>query len=413
VGLPTPRPSDLRFRRAREADLDRVVEIHLSAYTDARGAAARRRYFTNNAFGRLADLVVAEQGGELVALAFLYPFHAAFGGAWVKASGIGSVAVAPEARGAGVATALVEHLHRLSARRGDAVTMLHAFRYGFYARLGYATTSSRKRLAIDPRAVPAAWRALARGRISTPGRGDDRVLYRLHERAAERASGWIRRSRRRWESLLLREARTTLLYRDARGTPAGYVAFALVQEESYGPTILEVEELVAVDAEARRALLGALAAMRDQVAEILVEIADGDPLELALIDADGHRRGTDAIEHPLGDVVGGPMVRLTEVPRAVTARGYAAGRVSFEIVLRDARAEPIDVRIEDGRASIEARGRRRPPLVTTRAGLAAVLYGGLAVADAVALGIAEADRHLARALDALVAIPPLTPIEPF
>lgn len=400
----------LRFRPPAEADLDRLLEIQLAAYPDARTALVRQRGFTHNRFGRLEDLVVVERGGAIVAHAFLYPFRAAFGGAWVKASGIGSVAVAPEARGLGVATALMAHLHRASDRRGDAITMLYAFRYGFYARLGYATTSSRKRLSFDPRAVPDTWRALAKGRISALRRGDERALRRLHERAAERSSGWIRRSSRLWEALLLRERRTTLLYRNERGVPLGYVAFELVQDEAYGPTRLEVEELVATDAETRRALFGALGAMRDQVSEILVEIAEDDPIERALVDADGHRHGTDAVEHLLGEIVGGPMVRITDVARAIAARGYA-GRGAFDLVVGE---DTTTVQVRDGRAIVAPRRRRsRAELVTTRAGLAAVLYGGLRVADAVALGVAQAEPDAAAAIDRIVALPPLAPVDPF
>ena len=422
----------MKFRKASVRDLDRLVEIHLSAFPDARNVEARERNFTHNPFGGLEHLVVAEEGGAIVAHAFLFPFQAWFGGAPVKVGGIASVGVAPEARGRGVATALMNHLHVLSDRRGDALTMLYAFRYGYYARLGYATTSSRKRLAVDTRAVPASWTDLARTRVRGVRPGDDSTIRRLHTRAAERSSGWIARPRRFWEMLLARERRSILVCERphaemktkkwrAKEQPAasGYVAFSVAQAEVHGETLVEVDELVAEDDESRRALFGALAAMRDQAAEILVEVAEDDPIERALLDVDGRRFGTEAVEHGLGEIVGGPMVRIEDVPRALAARGYAADG-AFDVVVRSPDGDEgeliaLGVRVRDGRAEIgPPRGRSDlGALQTTRAGLAAIVYGALPPTAAVALGLAEADVRLASKIDAILRMPPLTPIDAF
>ncbi len=412
------RSVDLRFRSAKEDDLDRLVEIHLAAYPDALSVAARQRNFTLNPFGNLDDLIVVERRGELVAHAFLHPLRASFGGAWVKVGGVASVGVALEARGQGIATALMHHLHGLSDRRRDAITLLYAFRQGFYAGIGYSPTSSRKRLGIDPRSVPPSWRSLARDRVTALRPTDERSLRRLHTRAAERSSGWIRRSKRYWEMLRLRESRMTLVCRSADHRRAtGYVAFTLSQDEAHGPTVLEVDEMVFDDAESRRALFGALSAMRDQVGEIVIEIAETDPLERALLDSDARRPGTVAVEHPIGELVGGPMIRITDVARAIRARGYG-GSGAFDVVVRaEESADAFHVVVRDGRGVVEPlpRKRAREPraLVTSRSGLAALLYGGLLPSDAVALGLAEASPELAAALQPILRIAPVTPIDAF
>jgi predicted acetyltransferase len=420
--------SSLRFRRAKASDLDRLVEIHVAAYPDPQSVAARQRNFTRNPFGSLEDLVVVEDRGVLVGHAFLFPFRACFGGVSVKVGGIASVAVAPEARGRGIATALMGHLHRLSERRGDAVTMLYAFRQGFYARFGYSTTSSRKRLAIDPRSMPDSWRALARERVRGLRPGDDRTLRRLHERAAARSTGWIARSKRFWEMLLTHESRMTLICERPSSRPkekasaTGYASFTVVQEQVHAETFVEVEEIIAEDDETRRALLGGLGSMRDQASEIIVEIAETDPLERALVDCDRRRFGTHAVEHSLGEIVGGPMVRIGDVPRALVARGYS-GSGAFDVVVRspggdESDAIAVSVRVRDGRAEVgRATKRAFQPgsrsLQTTRGGLVAIFYGGLSATDAVALGLAEADARVASSIDAIVKMPPLTPIDAF
>src|SRR5690606_2116982 len=105
-------------------------------------------------------LLLAERDGDVVGQAFLYPLSAWFGGREVRVGGVASVAVAPEARGTGVAAALLARLHARSDRRRDALTMLYAFRDGFYARHGYAPTSTRHRLAVAAGAIPAEYRLL-------------------------------------------------------------------------------------------------------------------------------------------------------------------------------------------------------------------------------------------------------------
>jgi predicted acetyltransferase len=405
-----------RFRRARPADLDRLLEIHLAAYPDDRSVLARQRAFVQHPFGGLAHVVVAEQRGAVAAQALLLPLRSAFGGRGVAVGGIASLAVAPERRGCGLATALMDHLHALSDARGDVLTLLYAFRQGFYARLGYATTASRKRLSIDTRSVPRGWREL--GRSVRPAVGKDRIaIQRAYLRGVGRSSGWLVRPARYWEQLFARDRVVLFVLPAPAGAEglAGYVAFALEKAHAHAETTAVVEELVAEDGAARRALLGALASLRDQVSEIHLEVAEGDPLERALVDPDGRRWGSDAVEHGLGEVVGGPMIRIEDVPRALEARGYEASG-AFDVVVRErAGGEHVlaaGVRVAGGTAEVgPARG--GGALTTTRAGLAAIFYGGLELADAVGLGLATVDPRVAARVAAIAKVAPMGPMDAF
>jgi predicted acetyltransferase len=415
---------DLSFRPATSDDLDRILEIHLAAFPDGRVADERRRNFTANKLGSLDDLVLAVRGDDLVGQAFLFRLEGWFGRRPARLGAIASLAVAPEVRGQGVATALLHHLHVASDVRGDAFTMLYAFRQRFYARLGYGTSSSRRRLVVDPSSIPASWRALARARVRR-ARGDDKDAIRAaYGRTAARSSGWLTRSDAFWERHLARERRHFLVAeRPARdgGGVSGYATFELAQSEEHAAVTLTVGELAADDDVTRLALLGSLAAMRDQVAEIVLEVDADDPIELALVDSDARRFGNDEVEHDLGSLVGGPMVRIEDVPRAIEARGYAADG-AFDVVVHAGDGEAnggaaeeiaVSVSVSGGRAEVSAARGASAALRTTRAALASLLYGALRPTDAVRLGLADADaRTLARA-DAIFAMPPLLPIDPF
>jgi hypothetical protein len=152
----------------------------------------------------------------------------------------------------------------------------------------------------------------------------------------------------------------------------------------------------------------------------VLEVDAADPLELALLDSDGRRHGTNEVEHDLGTIVGGPMVRLEDVPRAIEARGYAADG-AFDVVVIPGEGESpasgdeiaVSVRVGNGRAVVSAARGASGALRATRGVLASVLYGGLRPSDAVRLGLAGADaRTLARA-DAVFALHPLSPLDPF
>jgi hypothetical protein len=152
--------------------------------------------------------------------------------------------------------------------------------------------------------------------------------------------------------------------------------------------------------------------MRDQISEIVITVAEDDPLERALVDPDGRRFGTAAVEHDLGQIVGGPMVRLGDVERAIEARGYS-GTGHFDIELTDEHIA-TSVRITKGRAAV--RPSPKPSggrFQTTRPGLAAILYGGLTPSAAVSLGLAEGKPEVVAKIEALVRMPPLSPIDAF
>jgi predicted acetyltransferase len=378
------------FRQAQPSDEERLIEIEGQAYPSEWSHAERRRAIFDNPLGALKELIVAEIRGKIVAQAFLFPLVTWWGGRKVKTGGIASVGVAVEARGQGIASALMAHIHGVAAKRRMLITMLYAFRHGFYRRLGYAATSSRKRLLIDPRSIP--WKGSAQPAQRT-------TVERLHVQAARISSGVHQRPRALWDERLAREQRHWLMVEN------GYVAFELVQKELHAETICVVDELVALDSAARRQLLGALGGLRDQCSTIELEVAEDDPLEHALIDPDARRFGTEGVEHTLGNVIGGPLVRITDVEAAITARGYAADG-SFCVETDTAR---LGVAVRQGQAHVVKPTRKMPILRANPTGLAAVLYGALSVDRAADLGLIEANPGI----DRLLRLPPVVPFDAF
>jgi predicted acetyltransferase len=400
---------DVTVRSAREADLDRLIEIHRSAFPDARGVEARRLNFTASPLGSLDTLFLAERRGAIVAHAFLFPLDLCVAGARVKAGGIASVGVAPEARGTGVAAALLDALHATSHARGDALTYLYAFRQGFYFAHGYAPASPMHRIVATPRAIPPAWVADARRAGLRAATGDDAPgILATYERAADRSNGFLARPSALWERRFLDERRSWFVLGEGANVK-GYIVWTLVQDEVHAATRMNVLEVIADDDAHRRTLLGLVGTQRDQVATFALHLDSSDPLGRALVDADAYRHGDAAVEHELGQIVGGPLVRVHDPIRALEARGWPKdGALVLEVGARRLRLQA-----KGGKATATATT-ERADVIVDEATFSALLFGGLTPVDASRMGILEPrdPEALARA-QALLELPPFLTLDWF
>ncbi len=335
------------FRPARASDRDRLIDIHFNSFPDPRGVAARETVFFANPLGTLDDAVVVEKNGAIVGHAFLFAMQCGFGGRAIQAGGIASVGVAPEARGSGVASALLNHLHEVADQRGDVITLLFPFREAFYARLGYASVAPNHRLGFRPAAVPREWRGSGDVQVRAATGADREAIATCYETCIAKNSGWIARTARYWDFLLADERRYWVVATRADAL-VGYAAWELAQSEPHAATQLHVRECVAIDDDARRALLATMGGQRDQVSLIEMEVASDDPIAWALVDPDAADAGTERVEHPSGLLSNGPMVRITNVRRALDGRRCAEAVT----IGTDAQDDRLQIRDEKALASI-------------------------------------------------------------
>jgi predicted acetyltransferase len=387
------------FRRARAEDLDRLVAIHAAAYPDARRHDDRVRNFTANAMGTLDDLWVAMSGDALVGHAFLFSLEVWFGGRPVPVGGIASVGVAVEARGRGVASAMLDHLHGVALARGDALTLLYPFRQAFYARLGYGAASPAHRLRFSPHAIPGCATGAAELAVRAASGHDRDALAGLWEAAGRAGTGRIVRTERLWTARLATEDLSWLVADGPDGTE-GYAAWSLTQPEAEGETTLVVREMATRSDRAARSLWAAAAAMRHQVQHVEVETAAFDPIAWALVDADRARAGPS----PIGSVVAGPMLRATDLPRALSARGWPRdGALAFEV---DGARWNLSARAGTATLAPGPTGRGEPSIRADTRTFVSIAFGGVRASDAARWGALEAQGpQTLEAADAILALP--------
>ncbi len=399
------------FEPAREGDLEELLRIHTASFPDARGRDDRVANFCDNPRGGFERLFVVREQGLPIAHAFLFRLETAVAGALVPFGGVATVGVAPEHRGRGVGAFLLECLHAAADREGLLGSFLYAFRQGFYRRFGYGRTSLRG--IID--AHPASFVVGPHVSRVRPARTDDDFgrIAQVHRAALLRGTLGHARSEKLWSLRRAVWGREWLLA-EREGQVVGYLQADRVCAEVHGPVTLDVRDLVTLDADAETALYAWLSAQRDQVQRVVHELAAADLEALELVDPDRHRFGTAAIEHPLGTVALGPMVRVSADLGAFFARrawpmcgtvtvarpgDTSSPRGVWRLSVTEA---GVSVETLDAGAAADVEG--------SQSELSSLLAGGVALRDLRAIRLRT---HAALDLERFFALPPARPTDAF
>lgn len=400
-----------RFERAREGDLEELLRIHTAAFPDPRGRDARASNFLENPLGGFDRLFVLRGAGGLpIAHAFLFRLEAAVAGGLLPLGGVASVGVAPEHRGRGLARTLLDGLHAQAAKEGLLGTFLYAFRQGFYRRFGYGRTGLDVIVDAHPASFPAE---PSTARVRPARSADDfAAIEALHAASLHRGTLGHRRPAAAWGRLRARYGREWVLA-EVGDRAVGYTWADRGCTEAHAHVALAVGDLVAGDADAERALFAWIAAQRDQVQRVVWQVPAHVASRLDLVDPDRHRAGTETIEHPLGTVALGPMVRLGDDlgaflrARRWPARGAASlavvdadgRRIAAFAIVAEAGGEPGEVRELPASAPADVEG--------SAACLASLLLGGVALRDLPRVRArAEAASATSVDLGAFFALPP-------
>jgi GNAT superfamily N-acetyltransferase len=233
-------PPDAEIRLLRDDEREALVAL-LDGWDTPDGWPGSagdlfRRYLDRDPTFAPRNVVVAERAGRLVGCVQIFPraLRARAGGAAdgplvaVPVGGIGSVFTRPEARGRGVASALLERAVAEMRTRGLELSVLFASRHAFYERLGW-------QLVPRPRAL---W--LRGDDAATPSRPADRFdaardladAFALHEaHSGARAGTWLRDAAffRAQLAFAGNPGEDFLLARDASGHLLAYARAAVLE----------------------------------------------------------------------------------------------------------------------------------------------------------------------------------------
>ncbi|MGC5030897.1 GNAT family N-acetyltransferase [Micromonospora sp. DT229] len=284
-----------------------------------------------------------DRGGTLLGKAVDLHDEQWWSGATVPAASVAGVAVAPEARGTGVARGLLRALLHGAHERGAAVSTLFATTTGPYRALGWEVTGELRTLDLPTAVLPRHPRpAHLTVRAGTPA--DLPATVDLYERLARHRNGLLTRTHPRFQvgEELPYDGLTLVEHGD---TLVGYAGWN--RGRGYGPdAVLTVEDILAATAEAARTLVGVLASWHSVTPTLRLTTLPGDavsaqlPLELAR----QHEHDTW-------------MHRPVDLVRAVESRGWPAhlrGQVTFALTddLAEWNTGTWDLAVADGQAHL-------------------------------------------------------------
>ena len=332
-------------------------------------------------------------------------------------AGLSWVGVHPGHRRQGVASAMLRHhLHGLHESGAEAVSGLRASEPAIYGRFGYGLATAGLQLTVPHgaalREVPGAEAVTVRW-LTADAHRDGHLVEALHDRALLHRPGLLARSpqlKDRWlvDDPARRAGREPLrlLVAERDGEPTGYAVLRRTGQWDRTRFVgtARAEEVVALDPATARALWGVLVDLDLMSTLTTPSLAADDPLLSLLLDV----RATAPV---LSDDL---WLRLVDVDRALTARGYA-NDVDVVIGLTDALC-PWNARRwhltagRDGAACVPTSDQAQLHLDVRD--LASAYLGGTSLVALAAAGLVHEERagalaHLSRALRS-----PLQPVSP-
>ncbi|MFE0179082.1 GNAT family N-acetyltransferase [Streptomyces sp. NPDC059002] len=241
------------------------------------------------------------------------------------ACGVTAVGVLPSHRRQGVLSAMMRHQLAEFRARGEFLAVLLASEAPIYGRFGYGPATYTARLTV-PRHQVALAVPRARTVASAPATDSDdgsvevlcraecgEILEEVYDRYRRTQPGALSRPHRWWalragQPPISPAPRYVAVHRDAYGVPDGYASYSIGE-----PNTLTVDETIATDG----AVFTALARFvlgHDLVSQVVFKhVPTGHPLRWQLAD------------FRAGEVSGDTdwlWVRLLDIPRALTARGW-------------------------------------------------------------------------------------------
>ncbi|OUZ11298.1 hypothetical protein BHE97_05540 [Aeromicrobium sp. PE09-221] len=196
-----------------------------------------------------------------------------FRGVEVPTAGITGVSIAAEYRGRQLLRPLMEELTSHARSRDERIATLFATATGIYRGFGFSRI-----LQVGSVELPVASLARVRGTLDLRRAGDDdaEVLHGLYEQWARRHDGPLTRRGPAHErpDHRFKDLTGTTIVEDA-GEPRGYLRWKRGTAGDWADSVIEVPELVALDAEAMRTALTSLASY-DSVASRVRLFSPGD-----------------------------------------------------------------------------------------------------------------------------------------
>lgn len=261
------------IRQLRDEDFEQKLELSMYAFqyeaSVERREELRQMFQPDNVWG-------AFEGDELQAQLTLLPLQTYINGQVFEMGGIAGVSTWPENRRQGLVDQLLRHTLQLMKDSGQTVSFLHPFYFPFYRKYGWELYIEYKKYSIPTALLPK--KVQTAGQIRR-GVRDHEVLASVYAEYASRYNGTLVRDAHWWKATVLKpEGLKTAVYYDEHEAAKGYVLYTVKERE------LNIQELVHLDEQARRALWTYIANHDSMVDQVKLQGPADDALPYLLHD---------------------------------------------------------------------------------------------------------------------------------
>jgi predicted acetyltransferase len=385
----------MEIRSTTDEDFEVFVDTLYAAFGRFRETPAEGGGISA-AFEMDRNLLAVTADGRPVGTAAAYSFELTLPGEILApAAGVTAVGVLPSHRRRGVLSAMMRRQLTDLRARGEFLSVLLATEALIYRRFGYGPATYEQRLTVRRHeaalAAPRAHGMADSGSIELLRRAEcGEILEEVYDRYRRAQPGALSRPHRWWASgagqpPVSPAPRYVAVHRDADGVPDGYASYSLSEPET-----LTVDETIATDDTVSLALARFVLG-HDLVKQVVFKRCPTDhPLRWQLADFRAAQ---------VSDDTDWLWVRLLDVPRALTARGwFTDGELVLDVddpFLGEHGRYLLTVR--DGKAECVSTD-REPDLSLDVCDLGSVYLGGTAPSTLVRAGHIRAHHPGAAAL---------------
>jgi predicted acetyltransferase len=250
---------------------------------------------------------VLRQAGRIVGGLVIFPMGQWYGGKCVSMAGIGGVAIAPEARGAGAAIALMQAALQEIQERDMALSVLYPATQRLYRKAGYEQGGFFCKWQLPTPEIQIKDYSLSIQPVAL----ETQSFAALYQQHASQINGYISRHSSLWESLLeQKEDIGTFAYSiGPADQPQGYLIFEQRKDREGG--YIAIRDWVLQTPAAVKRFWTFLADHRSQIDRIQWRSSPLDALTLVLPEQSATALSLDRW-----------MLRIVDVSRALEERGY-------------------------------------------------------------------------------------------
>lgn len=334
------------------------------------------------------SFLVLRSGKEVSACAALLPTRHRFGGGWVRAANIAHVAIAPEARGGGLARPLVNGLAKVARDSGAAMVTLFASARPVYRKCGFELAGSEIVYEAETHALPLRT-DLAFASVAL----DDPRLREAYDAKTIVEAGLLDRTPAHWHEIV-REPRDCLsAFCAGEGALSAYVIL-----DASDSGLLTVRDWYARTGREAAALLAFLGRFRSVYPLVRWHGGPQDDLVAAMPDK-GWR-----IAHQEDW-----LARILDPKAALEARGYRVREAVLNLRLSDDAGDGSEIALEIAGGQARVRDGSlpgAPSLMISLPFFASLFTGYRSASHLQRQGHVETDEEGARLADLVFAGPP-------